>query len=54
MGNYSYVAGRSRFQNPIDGTDDPSLGGACRLPSPYALVRALEEEGRRDFKLFAR
>ena len=47
MGNYSYIDGRSRFQNAIDSIDDPSLGSACGLPSPRASVRLFEEEVRR-------
>jgi hypothetical protein len=53
MGNYSHVDRRSRFQNVIDGADDPSLGVACGFPSPYASVRVFEEEIRRRFKLLA-
>jgi hypothetical protein len=54
MGNHSHVDGGSRFQNPVECIDDPSLGGACGLPSSHTSVRMLEEEIRRGFKLLAR
>ena len=53
MGNYSYIDGRSRFQNIIDSAADPSLGVTCGFPSPYASTRVCEEEVCRGFKLLA-
>ena len=38
MGNYSHIDGRRPIQNPIDRTNDPSLGIACGAKVPSTAV----------------